>query len=109
MTNYKVVKIGHSKVAEARVHGVYAAAYRFDKLRAYVEQDGSTCEVPFSEVRFLVKLPSREGDERVLWLSPSERQRVLEALQEVDPIGSPQQAQPSLASFGGFCEAGEAA
>ena len=95
MTNYnKVVKIGHSKIAEARVHGVYAAAYRFDKHRVHVERDGTTSETPFSQFLYLLRLP---GEDRKLWLTPAERQRVLEALQEVDPIGSPQR---TLAAVG---------
>lgn len=91
MSSYKVVKVGHVRVTQHRVEGVYAAAYRFTRHRVYVERDGTTSEVPFEQLRFVLRLP---GKDRSLWLSPGERHRVLEALQEVDPLGGSSRQQP---------------
>jgi hypothetical protein len=84
MANNRTVKVGHTKEREAHCNGVFAARYRFDKLRVTTERDGSVAEVPFSETLYLLRLPG-SGD-RKLWLRPWERQRVLEALAEVEPF-----------------------
>ncbi len=82
-------------MCDANAGGVFAAQYRFDKHRVIVERDGSESYVPFSETLYLLKLP---GTDRKLWLRPWERLRVLEALQEVDPL---RERQRALAPSGG--------
>lgn len=79
----KVIKVGHRKVDDVRIGGVYVATYCFDKHRVYVERDGSESFAPFSEILYLLKVP---GGDRKLWLKPWERKRVLEALAEVGPV-----------------------
>jgi hypothetical protein len=96
MTN-KVIKLGHTKLSDANAMGVYAAAYRFKKHRVITEADGSESEVPFDEIVYLLKLP---GDGRKLWLKPSERTRVLEALQEVAPLGDTDRQHELLTASG---------
>jgi len=90
MTNQRIVTLSRDRINETRVGGVYAATYRFTKLRIYRDQlERSLREQPFEQVVHLLRLP---GNERKLWLTSSERRRALEALQDVGlerPAASP--------------------
>ena len=96
MTRNNIVKVGHTKIRESAVNGVYAATYVFEKRRLQFDASGEvSSEVPFTQTLILLKLP---GENRKLWLQPHERRRVLEALQEVEPLGS---AKPLIVADGG--------
>lgn len=79
-------KLGHRRVADHNAAGVIAARYEFDKERVVIEDDGTECCEPLTQIAYLLKLP---GADRKLWLSERECQRVLEALQQVTPQEPP--------------------
>jgi len=88
MTNQRIVTLHRDRINEYRVGGVYAATYRFTKLRVF-RDDHPLRELPFEQTLHLLRLP---GNDRKLWLTISERRRALEALQDVGlerPAASP--------------------
>jgi hypothetical protein len=79
---YSIRKVGHSKIRDHRVGGIYAAEFVFRKVRVLDAGNGNVAEFPFSESLYLLKLPGNQH----LWIKPGQRRSIIDALERLSPI-----------------------